>query len=109
MIHPTQGRHPAVPVHSADFADYFDPDRAAAFDADLSWYAALLGEVRDREVQRARFTKAVAALPEELVMGPVATRIEQYLLAEQLRHQAVLDKALTGRRYLGLLRESARG
>ena len=108
MIHPTRVATRRFWSTLRIFADYFDPDRAAAFDSDLSWYAALLGEVRDREVQRARFTKVVAALPEELVMGPVATRVEQYLLAEQLQHQAVLEKALNGRRYLGLLRESAR-
>jgi CHAD domain-containing protein len=90
------------------FADDFDPDRAGAFDAELSWYAALLGEVRDREAQRARFTQAIAALPEELVMGPVAARIEQHLLAAQLQHRAARDKTVNGRRYHALLRDSAR-
>ena len=108
MIHPTRVATRRLRSTLRVFADYVDPDRARAFDAELSWYAALLGEVRDREVQRARFAKAIAALPEELILGPVAARIEQHLLAEQLQHQAALDKALNGRRYLGLLRESAR-
>ena len=103
-----KGVEQGVAVEVGELAGYCDADRARAFDAELSWYAALLGEVRDREVQRARFTKAVAAVPEELVLGPVAARIEQHLLAEQLQHQAALDKALNGRRYLALLRESAR-
>ncbi len=105
-IHPTRVATRRLRSTLRIFADYFDADRAAAFDAELSWYAALLGEVRDREVQRARFAAAVDALPDELVLGPVAAGIEQYLLGEQLRHQAVLDRAMTGRRYAALLRDS---
>ena len=58
-------------------------------------------------MQRARFAKAIAALPDEQVLGPVAARIEEYLWAEQVQHQQALDKAMNGRRYLALLQESA--
>ena len=93
------------------FADFLDPARAQAFDAELSWYAGLLGGVRDREVQRARFTAAIAELPEELVLGPVASRIEQHLLTEQQQQQQqqqqkTLDKAMNSKRYFALLTES---
>lgn len=105
-IHPTRVATRRLRSTLRVFADYVDPDRAQAFDAELSWYAALLGEVRDRDVQRARFVAAVADLPEELVLGPVGARIDEYLLAEQLHHRKALDKAMTGRRYLALLGES---
>ncbi|SNT01841.1 CYTH and CHAD domain-containing protein [Rhodococcoides kyotonense] len=85
------------------FADLFDDDEAERFDNELSWYAGLLGEVRDRQVQRARFSDAVHALPEELVLGPVASRIENDLLAEQIRHRAVVTTELDGDRYRDLL------
>ena len=65
-----------------------DPAARARLDEELSWYAGVLGEVRDRQVQRARFAAAVSDLPEELVLGPVAARIENDLLAEQLRYRA---------------------
>ena len=42
------------------------------------------------------------------MLGPVAARIEDYLLAEQVQHRQALDKAMNGRRYLALLRESQR-
>lgn len=100
MIHPTRVGTRRFRSTLRVFAEYVDPERARAFDAELSWYAALLGEVRDREVQRARFGKAVAALPAEQVLGPVAARIENYLWAEQATHRLALDKAMTGRRYL---------
>ena len=90
------------------FARYIDPPAAAALDAELSWYADLLGQVRDREVQRDRFAKAVADLPAELVLGPVATTIEQQLLSEQLHKNKQLLKAMNSRRYLALLREVQR-
>src|SRR6478735_6990512 len=38
----------------------------------------------------------------------VATRIEDYLWAEQVQRRQALDKAMNGRRYLALLRESQR-
>jgi len=44
----------------------------------------------------------------EQVLGPVAARIEQFLLAEKIQHQQALDKAMNSRRYLALMTESAR-
>jgi CHAD domain-containing protein len=108
MIHPTRVGTRRFRSTLRIFADYVDPERARAFDAELSWYAALLGEVRDREVQRARFAKAVAALPAEQVLGPVAARIDEVLWTEQVTHRQALDKAMNGRRYIALLRESQR-
>ena len=107
-IHPTRVATRRLRSTLRIFADYFDADRARTLDIELSWYAELLGQVRDREVQRARFTKALGGLPDELILGPVAAGIEQYLLREQLQHQAALDKAMTGRRYLALLQETNR-
>ena len=54
------------------FAAFGDTHRGNVFDTEPSWYAPLPGQVRDREVQRARFAEAIGALPEEQVLGPVA-------------------------------------
>ncbi len=108
-IHPTRVATRRLRSTLRIFADYFDADRAKKLDVELSWYAELLGQVRDREVQRARFAEAVGALPDELVLGPVAAGIEQYLLSEQLQHQAALDEAMTSPRYLALLQETSLG
>ncbi len=85
----------------------FDDDRVAAFDGDLNWYAHVLGDARDAEVQRARFAAAIDALAPEVVLGPVAARIDEHLLVHQVQAQSTLDATLSGRRYLALLRESA--
>jgi len=105
-IHPTRVATRRMRSTLRIFAEYFDADRAAAFDTELAWYANVLGEVRDREVQRVRFADAIGELPAEQVLGPVAARIEQVLLTEQVHHQHALDKVLSGRRYLELIRES---
>ena len=68
-IHPTRVATRRLRSTLRIFAAYFDPDRAEAFDTDLAWYAALLGEVRDREVQRTRFGTMIADLPPEQVLG----------------------------------------
>lgn len=45
------------------FADAFDPGVATGLDEELSWYAGILGHVRDHEVQRARFAQARGRSP----------------------------------------------
>lgn len=70
---------------------------------ELKWYAGLLGEVRDCQVQRRRFRDALAELPSELVLGPVANRINTDLQSDQLRARAVVSEAMNSQRYLDLL------
>lgn len=87
------------------FADVFDESRAASLDSELSWFAGLLGEVRDRQVQRARFAESIRELPEQLVLGPVAARIENDLLAEQIRFREAVTVEQDSDRYRALLAE----
>ncbi|QCB49841.1 CYTH and CHAD domain-containing protein [Rhodococcus sp. PAMC28707] len=85
------------------FGALFDEGAASILDSELAWYAGLLGEVRDRQVLRARLSDAVHKLPPELVLGPVAARIENDLLAEQVRHRGIIATELDGDRYRALL------
>jgi CHAD domain-containing protein len=87
------------------FADLFDAERSAALEEELRSFAVQLGEVRDAEVQRARLQDGVAALDPSLVLGPVAARIDETLLGEQVKARARLDRMMRGRRYLALLGE----
>lgn len=102
-IHPTRVAIRRLRSTLRVFADTFDPAVATHLDEELSWYAGILGHVRDHEVQRARFAQAVADLPDEWVLGPVAADIETTLAAEQRTYRADVDTVLTGDRYAALM------
>lgn len=87
------------------FKKVFDQQRAAALDAELKWYAAALGEVRDLQVLRAHLFADLAELPPDLVLGPVAARLTESFGADEARAARKLDTVLRSRRYLALLDE----
>lgn len=80
-----------------------DRDRIAPIDAELKWLADALGEVRDLEVQRARFAGRLAALSRT---GVVRSR-EPAWLADLARREsearARLRKVLLTPRYFALI------
>ncbi|HYZ68147.1 MAG TPA: CYTH and CHAD domain-containing protein [Mycobacterium sp.] len=84
------------------FGKLLDPT-VGHVDEELKWFAGLLGEVRDCQVQRRRFREALAQLPPELVLGPVANRINTDLQSDQLRARKVAAEAMGSARYLDLL------
>lgn len=85
------------------FAPLLDATAIAGLEDELKWFAGLLGEVRDREVQRRRFADALDEWPPELVLGPVRKRLDGDLLAEQLTARRVVTDAMASERYLQLL------
>jgi CHAD domain-containing protein len=76
---------------------------AEHLDDELKWFAGLLGEVRDRQVQRRRFSEVLEQWPPERVLGPVATRINTDLHSEQLRARKAVADAMNSTRYLDIL------
>jgi CHAD domain-containing protein len=85
------------------FGKLLDRTAAEHVDEELKWFAGLLGEVRDRQVQRRRFGKVLADWPPELVLGPVANRINSELQSEQLRARKEVAEAMASPRYLDIL------
>jgi CHAD domain-containing protein len=81
----------------------FVADRAAALDAELRWYGGLLGAVRDPDVLREHLRGVIADLPDQLVLGPVLSRIDQDLIGERAQQHRALLRALNSRRYFALL------
>ena len=82
-------------------------DRAATdhLRAELKWLAEVLGKVRDAEVMAARLDRALAELPPEQLVGPVAARLTGGLRAQAAKDHRALVAALNGRRYAALLDE----
>jgi CHAD domain-containing protein len=85
------------------FGKLLDRSATEHLDQELKWFAGLLGEVRDRQVQRQRFSEVLDDWPPELVLGPVATRINSDLHSEQLRARTVVSEAMDSQRYLDVL------
>jgi len=85
------------------FRKVLDPAPTGPLADELKWLAGLLGAMRDADVLAERLAAAVAAEPPELVIGPVAARIEQRLAAGTARARADLVAALDGPRYAALL------
>lgn len=70
---------------------------------ELKWLGAELSEVRDAEVALARLQEVVAAEPVELVLGPVAARLQQNALRlAGTGHERALS-TISSPRYLMLL------
>lgn len=85
------------------FGALFDAERAAALDAELVWFAGLLGSIRDAEVQQGRLSKAIDALPPEVRLGPIAADVHAHLLGVELSGRAALKVAMDSPRYFALL------
>jgi CHAD domain-containing protein len=87
------------------FAKLFDDDDGAAdaLETDLKWFAALLGEVRDCQVQRRRFEHALDELPDELILGPVRSDVRNDLLGVERPARGRVTEAMDSSRYLGMM------
>ena len=82
-------------------------DRAATdpLRAELKWLGSELSEARDAEVALAHLRELVAAQPVELVLGPVAARLQQTALRTEAGGQERAVATLSGDRYLRLLED----
>lgn len=70
---------------------------------ELAWLAGRLSDARDDEVALAHLRAAVAELPAELVLGPVAARLQAAEIQAHETGRAKAAELLADRRYLGLL------
>jgi CHAD domain-containing protein len=85
------------------FRPLLDPQWAGSLRDELSWLADSLSTTRDNEVLLARLMRDVDALPEDLVVGPVRTRLEQVLVSNLAAGRASVEETLSSERYIVLL------
>jgi CHAD domain-containing protein len=85
------------------FDDVFDIAPAEELDDELSWYADVLGQIRDRYILSSRLTKQIAELPQDHVRGPVEAEITKALAAEREEAVDELNKAISTPRYQHLV------
>lgn len=85
------------------FRRQLDASAIGDMEGELKWFAGLLGEVRDCQVQQRRFVEALDGFPDELVVGPVARRIRTDLEAVQFPARALVSEAMESPRYLAIM------
>ncbi len=85
------------------FGRLIDRDRTRELTEELRWLAGELGQARDLEVLRERFTEQLHELPDELVIGPVSARQTRYFARAEADARSGALAALDSPCYLGLL------
>jgi CHAD domain-containing protein len=87
----------------ATFRPLFEREVTDPLRDELKWLGGVLGGARDAEVMHERLTGELETLPPELVLGPVAKRIEDELRTTYTEAYGDVLVELDGERYLSLL------
>jgi CHAD domain-containing protein len=85
------------------FADCFATAAVTGLDADLAWYAGLLGDVRDHQVLRDHLVGYLDTLPAEVDYDATARSVAAELAARERRARRALQRGLVTRRHERLL------
>ncbi|WP_253769042.1 CYTH and CHAD domain-containing protein [Goodfellowiella coeruleoviolacea] len=85
------------------FGRVVDRERTRDLTDELRWAAGVLGAARDLEVLADRLEQAVAALPDDLVVGPVRAQLTRHFAPGQAAAQQAVLAALDSPRYSALL------
>ncbi|MEU4252608.1 CYTH and CHAD domain-containing protein [Amycolatopsis sp. NPDC026612] len=86
------------------FGAVIDKKQTAPIVAELQWLGRRLSPVRDTEVTEERLHEQLDAVPPELVFGPLRPFLTRYFAREAEEGRTRAMAALTGERYLRLLR-----
>jgi CHAD domain-containing protein len=87
----------------AAFRPVLDQERTDPLRDELRWLGGQLSPARDGEVALEHLRRLVADLPPELVLGPVAARLQQAAIAGGETARRAAERTLRGDRYLALL------
>jgi len=85
------------------FGKVLDTAEIGDMDTELKWFAGLLGDVRDCQVQRSRFADVLDGMPDELILGPVKSRIDEHLNAIEFPAREGIAEAMKSARYQMIL------
>jgi CHAD domain-containing protein len=85
------------------FGRALDGSAIGEMDGELKWFAGVLGDVRDCQVQERRFDEALEGVPDELILGPVRSRIRNDLQAVELPARTGVSEAMDTPRYRAMI------
>ncbi|HEY0447961.1 CYTH and CHAD domain-containing protein [Actinophytocola sp.] len=80
-----------------------DRERVDRLRFELKWLGGQLGPARDLEVMEADLERAVAELPDDLVLGPVAARLTRHFSPARAEARQTVQQTLGADRYLRVL------
>ncbi|WP_410675988.1 CHAD domain-containing protein [Amycolatopsis sp. cmx-4-68] len=86
------------------FGSIVDKEGTAPLAAELKWLGQQLSPARDAEVSEERLREQLDDVPSELVFGPLRQFLTRYFAREAEEGRTRAMAALTGKRYLNLLR-----
>lgn len=86
------------------FGSIVDKDATAPLAAELKWLGRQLAPARDTEVAEQRLREHLDDVPAELVLGPLRQYLTRHFAREAEEARTRTMAALTGKRYLNLLR-----
>jgi CHAD domain-containing protein len=87
----------------AAYRPVLDRERTEPLRAELKWVGGELSAARDGEVALGHLRDLAAAQPPELLLGPVAARLQQAQIKDAAAGGKAVDRTLAGQRYLGLV------
>lgn len=85
------------------FAKALDASEIEGMETELKWFAGLLGDVRDCQVQRARFNHVLDGMPDELILGPVKSRIGSHFASIELPARERVSETMESARYQSMM------
>jgi CHAD domain-containing protein len=103
VVHPTRVAARRLRSTIRVFADLFDETQAQQLDAELVWWAGMLGAVRDIDILSVRLADRLAELPPEVVMGPVQSTIQAELALQRKKGADAVLAGLDSERYRKLV------
>ena len=104
-VHPTRVGIRRLRSTLRTFGSVFDVPQAGRLEDELVWWAGLLGAVRDLDIIEKRLSEQLAALPPELILGPVAARIATEIQLQRRANLAVVAESLDSDRFRRLVAE----
>ena len=108
VVHPTRVAVRRLRSTIRVFADLFDQTQAQQLDAELVWWAGMLGAVRDIDILSVRLADRLAELPTEVVMGPVQSTIQAELALQRKKGADAVLAGLDSERYRKLVAQVRR-
>jgi CHAD domain-containing protein len=85
------------------FATALDASEIDGMETELKWFAGLLGDVRDCQVQRARFNRVLDGMPDDLILGPVKSRIGSHFASIEFPAREHVSETLESARYQSMM------